>query len=90
MDRNKRIYEYAIEYVLGFEQINREMLDAQLNEWRTQTKGLTDLSKIFHVMIDEFITPQGKGNYIGSTDNLRQVRAYVKGRGEKDKTSGMR
>ena len=57
MDRNIKIYEHAKEYLLSFDQISSEMLDAQLNEWRTQTKGLKDLSKLFHQMIDGFTTP---------------------------------
>ena len=71
MDRNRKIYEHARRYLLSFEQISNEMLDAQLNEWRTQTECLNDLSKVFHVMINAFTSPQGKGNYIGDTDKLR-------------------
>lgn len=70
MDRNRKIYEYAKEYLLSFEEISNEMLDAQLNEWRTQIGGLNDMPELFHRMIGAFTTPQGKGNYIGNIDKL--------------------
>jgi len=65
---NLRIYELAREYLLSFDDITDEIIDAHLTEWRTRKPE--NMRGLFRSMIMHAQNRQGMPNSVGNIDNL--------------------
>ena len=66
----KRIFEKAREYLLSFEEINKNMIEKHLNHWKEKQKA-NSLNDLLVAILESAQNKQGMPNTIGDIKNLR-------------------